>query len=283
MQAVRNFFIDRFSIDNRFHGFHSHTALNETPVVFFRILFDRIVAVTKTLSVTTVSALKHIEVQPGSVVEPSCWGCSATRMEGHQVILVDCFDRSCQCLPFGCFHITANVSTDKPNDIRFVLITFRQELSVCFRLFDSHFSTIHGTSPDTNHTDIQSFFCSRTNDIIHVIPITIYTFPVDVLEVISIYHGILSVDIHGWHIIQGLNLNYIVSAMFALFQIIFGFVTIQTLWEQPSCFPQPEERSTVFVFQITPLFGDNKFTVAPGNIRFLCFLLCRHWSTQAQQ
>ena len=188
MQAMRNFFIDRLSVNHRFHRFHSHTTFNEAPVVLFRIFFDRVVTVTETLSVTTVSALEHVEIQPGGIIEPGCRSRSAAWMESHQVIFVDCLDRGRQCFPFGCLYVTTNITADKPDNVRLVFITFCKELAIGFRLFYIHFATVHRASPYTNHTDVHTFSCSRTDDIIHMIPITIYTFLIDVFEIISVYH-----------------------------------------------------------------------------------------------
>ena len=227
MQAMRNFFVNRFTVNHGFHRLHGQATLYETPVIFFRIFFDRIITVSETLSVAAVSALKHVEIQPGSIVKPSSRSCSSTRMECHQVILVDSFDRSGQSFPFSGFHIATDVSADKPDNVRFVLITFCQKLTVCFCLVNSHFTPVHRTSPNTDHTNIQTLLCCCTDNIIHVIPITVYTFLIDVFEVISVNHRILSVDIHRWNIIQCLNLNHIISAAFTLFQIIFGFIPVQ--------------------------------------------------------
>ena len=62
VQAMRNFFVDRFAVNHRFHGFHGHAAFYKTPVIFFRIFFDRIVTISETLSVAAVSALEHVEI-----------------------------------------------------------------------------------------------------------------------------------------------------------------------------------------------------------------------------
>ena len=92
-----------------------------------------------------------------------------------------------------------------------------------------HFSATHRTAPDTDHTDIKSFPGSCTDNVIHVVPIAVYAFLIDVFEVISISHRILSVGIYGGDIIQGLNLNDVISPLFTLFQIILGFIAVQTL------------------------------------------------------
>ena len=283
MQTVRYFFVDGFTVYNGLHRFHSHTAFYKTPVIFFRIFFDGIISVTETLSITAVSALEHIEIQPRCIVEPSSRSRSATRVECHQMVLVDCFDGGCQCFPFGSLHITTDIPTDKPDNVRFVFIAFCQELAVCFCLIYIHFAMTYRTSPDADHADIKTFLCCGTDNVIHVIPITIYAFLIDILEVVAVSHGILSVDIHRRDIIQCLNLNHVISAAFALFQIIFGFVTIQTLRQQPAGFSQPEERSAVFVFQITSFFRNDEFAVAPWDIRLLCFLLCCGRGCQCQQ
>ena len=70
VQTVRNFLVDRFTVDDGFHGICGHTAFYEAPVIFFGILFNRIITVTETLSVAAMPALEHVEVQPGSGIEP---------------------------------------------------------------------------------------------------------------------------------------------------------------------------------------------------------------------
>ena len=227
MQAVRYFLVDGFTVYDRFHGFHSHTAFYKAPVVFFRIFFNRIVAVAETLPITAVSALEHIEIQPGSIVEPSCRSRSATWMECHQMIFINCLDGGCQGFPFGSFHITTDITADKPDNIRLIFITFRQELTISFCLIYIHFTMTYRTSPDADHTDIETLFGCCADNVIHVIPITVYTFLIDIFEVITINYRVLTVNIHRRDIIQCLNLNHIISAAFTLFQIIFGFVTIQ--------------------------------------------------------
>ena len=113
------------------------------------------------------------------------------------------------------------------NVIRFVLITLCQKLAVCFCLFYSHLAPVHRASPNADHTDILSLLCCCTDDVIHVIPITVYAFLIDVFEVVSVNHRILSVDIHRRNIVQRLNLNHVISATFTLFQVIFGFIPVQ--------------------------------------------------------
>ena len=227
VQTMRYFFIDRFTVNHRLHGFHGQAAFYKTPVILFRIFFDRVVTISETLSIATMSALKHVEIQPGSVIEPSCGSCSSTWMECHQVIFVDSFDRGCQSFPFSSFHVATDISTNKPDNIRFVLITLCQKLAVCFCLFYSHLAPVHRASPNADHADILSLLCCCTDDVIHVIPITVYAFLIDVFEVVSVNHRILSVDIHRRNIVQRLNLNHVVSATFALFQVIFGFIPVQ--------------------------------------------------------
>ena len=70
-----------------------------------------------------------------------------------------------------------------------------------------HLAPVHRASPNADHADILSLLCCCTDDVIHVIPITLYAFLIDVFEVVSVNHRILSVDIHRRNIIQRLNLN----------------------------------------------------------------------------
>ena len=145
------------------------------------------------------------------------------------MILVYCFDGCGESFPFSGFYVTTNIASDKPDDIRLVFIAFGEEFAVSLGLLYRHFSATHRTAPDTDHTDIKSFPGSCTDNVIHVVPIAVYAFLIDVFEVISISHRILSVGIYGGDIIQGLNLNDVISPLFTLFQIILGFIAVQTL------------------------------------------------------
>ena len=71
VQTVRNFLVDRFTVNYGFHGICGHTAFYKAPVIFFGILFDWIITITETLPVAAMPALEHVEVQPGSGIEPS--------------------------------------------------------------------------------------------------------------------------------------------------------------------------------------------------------------------
>ena len=89
MQAMRDFFVDRFSVDDGLQRSCCETTFCIAPVIFFRIFFNGILFISQTLSVTAVSALKHIEVHPGSISEPFCRSHSASRMKRHKVFLID--------------------------------------------------------------------------------------------------------------------------------------------------------------------------------------------------
>ena len=71
VQTVRNFLVDRFTVNYGFHGICGHTAFYKAPVIFFGILFDWIITITETLPVAAMPALEHVEVQPGGGIEPS--------------------------------------------------------------------------------------------------------------------------------------------------------------------------------------------------------------------
>ena len=70
MQALWDILIRRFSVDHRFDRFDGKTHIHIAPVILFGIIFDGVVTITITLSVTTVTTLEHIEIQPFTVVEP---------------------------------------------------------------------------------------------------------------------------------------------------------------------------------------------------------------------
>ncbi|MPM62472.1 hypothetical protein SDC9_109344 [bioreactor metagenome] len=92
MQALRNFLVDRFTVNNRFQRFLGKASVHKTPVIFLGILFNGVITVTIALTVTTVSALEHVEVQPLSFVKPHSRCGTTPRMESHQVVFINCTD-----------------------------------------------------------------------------------------------------------------------------------------------------------------------------------------------
>ena len=150
-------------------------------------------------------------------------------MEGHQVVLVYCFDGGGESFPFGGFYVATNITSDEPDDIRLVFVALGEEFAVSLGLVYGHFATADGASPDADHADIDAFTGSGADDVVHMVPIAVDARAVDVLEVVAVGHGILSVGVYGGDIVQSLNLNDVISPLFALFQIILGFIAVQAL------------------------------------------------------
>ena len=89
MQSLRNLFIARLTVDNRFCRSFCKCSLYIAPVVFSYSCLSGVIAITTGLVITAVSALEHVEVQPVCIMEPIDRRSTAKRMEGHQVILVN--------------------------------------------------------------------------------------------------------------------------------------------------------------------------------------------------
>ena len=196
VQSVRNPFITGFSIQHRLQGLLGKACFHIAPVVFCYITIGQIISITFGLPVTAMSTLEHIKVEPVGIIEPGCRHGSTKWVESHQMVLIDGTNCTCQGFPNFCFHIASCISSDYPHYIRIVLISFGKEGSVCFRFFYIHLPTSYQSSPDTYHTYIYTFAFSRTDDIIHMVPITIYSFFINMAEIESVRHGILSIDIH---------------------------------------------------------------------------------------
>ena len=140
------------------------------------ITIGQIISIAFSLPVTAMSTLEHIKIEPVGIIEPGCRHGSTKWVESHQMILIDGTNCTCQGFPNFCFHIASRISSDYPHYIRIVLISFGKEGSVCFRFFYIHLPTSYQSSPDTYHTYIYTFTFSCTDDIIHMVPITIYSF-----------------------------------------------------------------------------------------------------------
>ena len=189
-------------------------------------------------------------------------------MESHQMTFVYAADTVCQRIPYLRLIITADIPSYHPNNIRLILVTFCKKLTVCHGFFFIHQPLFHGSSPNTYHPYIDAPWSGTFNNIVHVIPISINPFAVDIFEIKTVCHGILAVNIHGRHTVQYLHLHHVISGILALIQIVRNLVTIQALRHQPSSFTQPEERYSIFMLQVASLLGHHQFAVLPGNIRF---------------
>ena len=129
---------------------HGHIA----PVILLGIVTDGVVTVAIALSVATVSALEHVEVQPLSVIIPPSAGSTPTRMEGHQVVLVNSLDGACQRIPRLHPFVAHDVTAYHPDDIRSVFISLTQETAIFLCLLGCHLLNLR--APDAVHSDVDA-------------------------------------------------------------------------------------------------------------------------------
>ena len=86
MQALWDVLIRRLAVNDGFEGRFFPTHLHIAPVVFLGIVLDGVVSVSVALPIAAVPALKHIEVQPFTVVVPPGTGRTATGVERHHMV-----------------------------------------------------------------------------------------------------------------------------------------------------------------------------------------------------
>ena len=143
-------------------------------------------------------------------------------MIGHQMVLVDGLNGCGQCLPYLRLDVALNVATHKPDDVRLVLVAVGEERTVFLGIFHTQQTGLHQSAPDAHHSDIDAMLGSHIDDIVHVIPIAVDTFAVDILEVPPVYVRHLPVDIDGRHAVDGLHLYYVIPRLGARLQIPLG-------------------------------------------------------------
>ena len=100
-----------------------------------------------------------------------------------------------------------------------------------------------------------------------MIPVAIHSLLVDMTEVESIRHGILSVYIHRRHPIQCLYLHHIESGTTTVIQIKSHLFPVQSLRHQPAGISQPEKWLPVLMLQVAPFGRHFQFTVFPWQLR----------------
>ena len=140
-------------------------------------------------------------------------------MIGHQVVLVYRLDSCCQCFPYLRLDITLDVTTHKPNNIRFILIAVSEERTIFFSVFNTQLAVLDQSAPDTYHTDIDTILVGKVDDIVQMVPIAINTLLVDILEVPTIYIRHLSIDVIGRYSVNDLYLYHVVASLPTALQI----------------------------------------------------------------
>ena len=90
------------------------------------------------------------------------------------MIRVVLLDGTCQRIPYLRTTVTTDITTDHPDNVRFILIALAQELTIGSGFLHIHPAQLR--TPDTVHGDIDTVAGSHIDDIIHVFPIAIDTF-----------------------------------------------------------------------------------------------------------
>ena len=88
VKTLWDIFIAWFCIEHGLNWLICPCGVNIHPVVFLGIVRDRVVFVSHSLTITAVSRLEGVEVHPFCFAEPFCAGISATRVIGHDMVLV---------------------------------------------------------------------------------------------------------------------------------------------------------------------------------------------------
>ena len=229
VESHRDILVTGFCIQHRLDGVVLPGGVYIHPVVFLRIVRNRIVDITHTLSITTMSALEGVEIHPWGFAPPFGRGVTSTRMIGHDMILVNRLDSGSQCFPNFGLDVALNIATHKPDDVGLVLITVGQERSVFLGVLHTQQTSFYQSTPDAHHTDVDAMLLCHIDDIVHVVPITINTLLIDVLEVPSVYVRQLSIDVMGRNTINCLHLNHVIACLCTTLQIPFSLCSVQTL------------------------------------------------------
>ena len=237
MKSHWNILVTGFCIEHGFDGIVFPRRVHIHPIVLLSIVGNRIVSIAHALPITAVSALECMEIKPCCLTPPLGRRIAATRMIGHQVVFVYRLDGCCQCFPHLWFDITLNVATHKPNDVRPVLIAVSQERTVFLGIVHTQLAGLYQSAPDAHHTDIDAVLGSHIDDIVHVVPIAIHTFTVDILEVPTIHIRHLSIYIIGRYPVNGLYLYDVIARLGTRLQVPLSLCPIQSFRQQPARFP----------------------------------------------
>ena len=118
-----------------------------------------------------MTALEGMEIEPFALL--TIWqSISATRMIGHEMVVVDALDAGGERLHTSGW-ISLNIATHHPDDIRRILIavggTFRM-LACCALIF-----CLYQRPPDGYHADVDAVLFGKFDDVVEMIPIAVNT------------------------------------------------------------------------------------------------------------
>ena len=168
----------------------------------------------------------------------------------HEMVLVYQFDGRGQRFPYFGLDIALDVTTHEPDDIGLVLVSVGEEGAILLRILHTQFTVFHQSAPDAYHSDIDAVLGGHINDIVHVIPVAIDTFAIDVLEVPAVDIRHLTIDVIGWYTINGLYLYDVIACFGTRLQIPLNLSPVEPFRQQPAGIAQPKERFSVFKLQI---------------------------------
>ena len=222
VQTHGDVLVGRFCVQDGLDGVVFPRGVDIHPVVLLRIVRYGVVGIAHTLSVTTMSALEGVEINPLSLAPPFCRGIAPTRMIGHQVVLVYRLDSRCQRLPNLRLDVALNVATHKPDDVGLVLITVGKERTVFLRVVHTQQTCLDQSAPNAYHSNIDTVLSRHIDDIVHVVPIAVDALAVNVLEVPPIHVRHLSIDVDSRHTVDGLHLYHVIARFGTRLQIPLG-------------------------------------------------------------
>ena len=175
VQALRNILVARFGIEHRFDRLVCPGRIHIHPVVLLGIVRDRIILITHTLTILAMTTLEGMEIEPFRLAPPFGRSISATRMIGHEMIVIDALDAGSERLPHLWVDITLDIATHHPDDIRRILIAVGKELSVCLSLLCIDILCLYLRTPDGYHADVDAVHLGKFDDVVEMIPIAVDT------------------------------------------------------------------------------------------------------------
>ena len=165
------------------------------PVVFCYITIGQIISITFGLPVTAMSTLEHIKVEPVGIIEP---GCRHGSTNGWKVIKCsyrwnELYVPGFPKLLFSHRLVYLLRLSTLYSDCPYIFRQGRFRMLSLLLHPSAHFLPVLPRYIPY----LYIYLCFQPyDDIIHMVPITIYSFFINMAEIESVRHGILSIDIH---------------------------------------------------------------------------------------
>ena len=187
-------------------------------------------------------------------------------MEGHHVVGVGLLDGPCQRIPRSGALVAHDVAADHPDDVGLVLVAFAEEFAVGHGLSDRHPFNLR--TPDAVHGDVDALRSREVNDVVEVLPVAIDARDGELGEVERRVVGLMPVYIKGGDGVEHLYLLHVVARFALARQVVFHFVAVESLRDEPRRVAQPEEGCAVLVHQIALVVRHLQPSVFPGLVDF---------------